>query len=172
MPSRQRAPYAGFWIISGEIPEPVSNASSQECTIEVLPRKSIISQIAFWRTGHRNPLGLRGWRTCESFAPSTNQPAAEKQSRCRRFPPRRSPVSSRRFTGLLMASPRPSMLSLPLASPRKAAAYRHVYGKSMGCKYPGGSRNNGVGIFSDRRICNLPSAPTVKVMAVLSVAPN
>ena len=56
-----------------------------------LPRKSSISQIAFGKTGHRNPLGLRGWRMCESCAPSTNQPAAEKQSRCRRFPPKKKP---------------------------------------------------------------------------------
>ena len=100
-----------------------------------LQRRSNIFPIAFSRIRHRNPLGLRGWLMCESCAPSTNQPAAEKQSRCRRFRARKSPVSSRRFTGPLMVSPRPSMPSLPLASPREAVL--PFYGKSMGCQDPG-----------------------------------
>lgn len=84
-----------------------------------LPRRSLISPIAFSRIGHQNRLDSKGWRTCGLCEPSTNQLAADQRSRCHLSRVRKSLISSRRFIDRPTANRKPSILSPQLASPRE-----------------------------------------------------
>ena len=79
MPSHQRLPYAGFLIITGEIPEPVSPCVAESNSIEVYSPFRICHaatetpshrSVALPRTIHARSLGMN----CQTTNAKTNKP--------------------------------------------------------------------------------------------------